>query len=634
MPIFRFLPAFLFLLLLSGCAGVRVSTIDAEKYMEQRRGDVLTSGKLSGHAKTALQVLGIEARTCMKDGGFCRGQLASAQGLDDERKLSALSELWLQEAIEQERRDHARTAAMRAYLEAARFAYAYLFLSERPMKERTLEERPTQVRDYYNFAVQQSVMLLFRAAKENGGKLPLANGGARDWSVAFDRKEAPLSTSGKMPSEILPASTLTFRGIRNQYRRDGLGAEMVAVMPEEGDDAFWREMRYPALTVILDFPGGTLEQVLSSKEAVIHVYDPFKTERVTLRGEAVPLAGNFTSGYGLWLARSSFARQSIGTIVGKGDMLERPRVYLMQPYQPDKKTIIMIHGLASSPEAWINVANEIMGDEELARSYQIWQVYYPTSFPLPISNFEIRKALIRAMEAIDPKKDAAALRDMVVVGHSMGGILARLLVSSSGNRLWEDVARKRDMGAERKQKVREGLRDYLFFDPLPSIGRAVFIAAPHRGTPFADNGLSRFAAGLVTLPVRLITGVIRPAFALLDPDKTDRSAHSFNGIANLSGHDEFIRAAAALPISRSVPFHSIIGNATPNVPLERSGDGIVPYASAHLDGAASEKVIASGHSVQETPQAILELRRILHEHLRAGTPGKHDVPAGGQSAGR
>ena len=634
MPISRCLPVLLFLLILSGCAGVRVSTIDAEKYMEQRRGDVLTSGKVSGHTKTALQVLGIDSRTCVKDGGPCRDLLAAAQGLDNERKLSALSELWLQEAIEQERRHHAYPAAMRAYLEAARFAYAYLFLSERPMAERTLEERPTQVRDYYNFAAQQSVMLLFRAAKENGGKLPLANGGAHDWSVAFDRKEAPLSTSGEMPSEILPASTLTFDGIRSQYRRDGLGAEMVAVMPEEKADVPWREMRYPALTVILDFPGSTLEHVLGSRDAVIHVYDPFKTERVTLRGASVPLAGNFTSGYGLWLARSSFARQSIGTLVGKGDMLESPRIYLMQPYQPDKKTVIMIHGLASSPEAWINVANEIMGDEALARNYQIWQVYYPTSFPLPVSNFEIRKALDQVISAMDPTKNAAASRDMVVVGHSMGGILARLLVSSSGNKLWDPLAAKRDVGADQKNKARERLHGYLFFEPLPSIKRAVFIAAPHRGTPFADNCLARFAAGLVTLPVKLIKGVIQPAVSLLAPEQMHRSAHSFNGIANLSAHDPFIQAAAALPMASGVPFHSIIGNDTPDVPLESSSDGLVPYASAHLEGAASEKVIASGHSVQETPQGILELRRILHEHLHDQPAGKYAAPAGRMSPGR
>ena len=608
----------LFLLpVLSGCAGVKVSTIDAEKYMEQRRGDVLTSGKLSGYTKTSLQVLGMDAEACAKDGEPCRRSLAVTQGLDKEKKLSALSELWLQEAIAQERRHHAYTAALQAYLETARHAYAYLFLSERPMSGRTLEERPTQVRDYYNFAVQQAVMLLFRSAKDNDGKPPASRDDVvREWSVTFDQRENPLPLSGAQPTEILPASTLAFDGIRNQYRRDGLGAEMVAVMPKGKSNAPWIEMRYPALTVILDFPGETMERILDRKETVLHVYDPFRTERVTLRGISVPLAGNFTSGYGLWLARSFFARQSLGTLIGKGNMLKRPHVFLTQPYQPDKKTIIMIHGLASSPEAWINVANEIMGDEELARSCQIWQIYYPTSFPLAVSNFEIRKALSQTIAAFDPKGEDVATRDMLIVGHSMGGVLARLMVSSSGNTLWDALAKKRGLKGERQHKARKQFHDYLFFEPVPQIGRAIFIAAPHRGTPFADNSLARFAARLVTLPVHLIKDVIQPALTLLSPDQVSQSVHSFNGIANLSAHNAFIQASAALPIASGVPFHSIIGNNTPGVPLEKSDDGIVPYSSAHLEGAASEKVIASGHSVQDTPQGILELRRIIHVHLR------------------
>jgi pimeloyl-ACP methyl ester carboxylesterase len=473
------------------------------------------------------------------------------------------------------------------------------------------------VRDYYNFAVQQAVMLLFRSAKDNEGTHPAPRDDIdREWSVTFDQRESPLPLSGAQPTEILPASTLAFDGIRNQYRRDGLGAEMVAVMPKGERNVPWAEMRYPALTVILDFPGETMEHVLARKETVLHVYDPFRTERVTLRGIPVPLAGNFTSGYGLWLARSFFARQSLGTLIGKGNMLKRPRVYLMQPYQPDKKTIIMVHGLASSPEAWINVANEIMGDEKLARSCQIWQIYYPTSFPLAVSNFEIRKALSQTIAAFDPNGEDAATHDMLIVGHSMGGILARLMVSSSGNKLWDALAEKRGLKGDRRHKVKERFHDYLFFEPVPQIGRAIFIAAPHRGTPFADNSLARLAAGLVTLPVHLIRDVIQPALALLTPEQASRPVHSFNGITNLSTHDAFIQASAKLPIASSVSFHSIIGNNTPGVPLEKSNDGIVPYSSAHLEGASSEKVIVSGHSVQETPQGILELRRIIHEHLR------------------
>jgi pimeloyl-ACP methyl ester carboxylesterase len=274
----------------------------------------------------------------------------------------------------------------------------------------------------------------------------------------------------------------------------------------------------------------------------------------------------------------------------------------------------MVHGLASSPEAWINVANEIMGDETLSRRYQIWQVYYPTSFPIPLNNAAIRKAVTQTLHDLDPEGKNMASRDILLIGHSMGGILSRLMISSSGETLWESLLEGRALSSSVRRQAREQFRDYLFFEPLPQVGRAVFIAAPHRGTPFADKSLARFIAGLITLPVKIVSGVIEPAIQLLAPELKDKK-QPINGIANLSAKDSFIVKAAGLPISPAVPYHSIIGNHTPDLPLAESSDGIVPYSSSHLEGAVSEKVIASGHSVQETPEAILEIRRIMHLHL-------------------
>ena len=602
---------------LSGCAGVKVSTIDTEQYMEQRRADILTSGELSFYTGSALQVLGLDRELCMDEGEPCRAALYSTQGLNDERRLSSLSELWLHEAMRREKDKEGGPAIIAAYLETARFAYAYLFFSERPMSERTLEERPTQVRDYYNFAIQQAVMRLFEEQSLiQKGASSGAQGrfGGWDIRVTFNGHSGSFSPD-IVPEAILPASSLDFDGLRNQYRRDGLGAEMVAVLPEtKGKDAVWSQMRYPALTAVAEFPGDTLKDVLDTEQTFLNIYDPFDRERVELRGVSVPLAGNFTSGYGLWLARSQFATQSLGTLFGYGDMLAEPYVFLMQPYQPDRKTVIMIHGLASSPEAWINVANEIMGDERLARNYQIWQVYYPTSHPIPLNNAAIRKAVTRTLQDFDPEGSHLASSDILLIGHSMGGVLSRLMVSSAGEHLWDALLEGKKLDRSVRREAREHLKDYLFFEPLPQIGRAVFIAAPHRGTPFADMGVARFIAGRVTLPIKIVTTVIDPALQLLAPELKDEK-QSFNGIANLSAKDSFIVNAAKLPISPAVPYHSIIGNDTPDLPLAEASDGIVPYSSSHLEGAASEKVIPSGHSVQETPEAILEIRRIMHLHL-------------------
>jgi len=278
----------------------------------------------------------------------------------------------------------------------------------------------------------------------------------------------------------------------------------------------------------------------------------------------------------------------------------------------------MLHGLASSPEAWINVANEVMGDEALRRNFQVWQVYYPTNAPLAYNREAIRSVLEQTLRHFDPQGTAPASRHIVLVGHSMGGVLARLLVSSSGEQLWNSFLAEYPVEGEQLERARTRLGPYLQFDPLPDVGRVIFIAAPHRGTPFAENRLARWAANLVTLPLGIAERVAdvygtRPGQA--QSATPAPLLHIPNSIDNLSDRDAFVQLAATLPMAR-VPFHSIIGDDTPGVPLAESSDGIVPYASAHLDGAQSELVVQSPHSVQESPAAILEIRRILRQDLQ------------------
>lgn len=277
----------------------------------------------------------------------------------------------------------------------------------------------------------------------------------------------------------------------------------------------------------------------------------------------------------------------------------------------------MLHGLASSPEAWINVANEVMGDEALRKRYQVWQVYYPTNAPIAYNHASIRAALAETFQHFDPKGTAAASRDMVLVGHSMGGVLSRLLVSSSGSVLLDAVKELRQIDDAQVKKLRAQTDGLLTFEAYPGISRAIFIAAPHKGTPFASNRLSRLLSGLITMPVKVVDQVMRLNHQIIGGGQASSSllpASLPNGVDSLKDSDPFIRAAAELPISPSVRYHSIVANHTPKTTLEDSDDGLVPYRSAHLPGAESELVIPYSHSVQETPEAILEIRRILREH--------------------
>jgi triacylglycerol esterase/lipase EstA (alpha/beta hydrolase family) len=610
---------------LGGCAGVKVTAVSNNDYLTLRRGDVLTTGNLSTSTAVALQVVGTDEKRCLTDVPTCRAALQSRIGLSDEQWLSALAELWLKEAQDADELMVA-DARINAYLESARYSYAYLFLTQRTPSQRALEDRQTQVRDYYNFSVQQALSGLFErhrgsppSPEDTFGNFRLRSG---SWTVTGHMTDVRLADDRFLPKELIPAASLSFGGLRNQYRRDGLGAELVAVTAKRvvnrrSDDEPWSETPFPAITAVARFPGETLEQVLSTQQVEVIGYDPYRQDTVKMAGVEAPLAANFTSGYGLWLARSGFAKQSLLTLVGRGEVLEKPHVYLLQPFDPNRRIVIMLHGLASSPEAWINVANEMLGDEVLRRNFQIWQVYYPTNLPLAINNQAIRQAIEQTLSNFDPEGTAIASRDMVLVGHSMGGVLSRLMLSSSGEQMWDAMLGEYKIKGKRLKKAKASLGPYLYFEPLPQVSRAVFAAAPHRGTPFAENSLARWAAGLVRMPVSMLNRFKEVAQVLVDPNAAAPVAlgRPLNSIDNLSNQDPFVKAAADLPLSPHVHYHSIIGNYTPELDVLHSSDGVVPYVSAHLPGAESELVVPSWHSVQETPQAIVEIRRVLHEHI-------------------
>lgn len=605
---------------------VGVSSLTPGEYIALKRGDLLTTGELSAATQETIHVIGLDEGPCREPSQNCVVALANALGIDDERQLSALAELWLQVAM-------SRTGSssniprsetdINAWVEVARHAYAYLFFTERSPGERAFEDRQMQVRDYYNYAVQQVISGLFQqniAAAESSASLsaydtPTLTG----WNITTDITGLHFADENDVPEELIPASSLVFSGLRSTYRRDGFGAELVAVI----DDSLalhrarvYSEMPFPALTALLHFPGEDLAHVLSTDALDVIIRNPYQDESIELHGQQVPLAANFTAGYGLWLAKSGFSRQALRSLLGQRQGINRPHLYMMQPFDPERRVILMLHGLGSSPEAWVNVANEVLGDETLRQNFQVWQIYYPTNMPLALNHAWIRRTVAETLQQFDPTSETLASQGIVLIGHSMGGVLARLMVSSSGDSLWR-LVESHDMSQEQLTLVQEHLDPLLHFEPLPEVHRAIFIAAPHRGTPVAGHRLGRAVARLVRLPLTLLEEFDDVIKTLANIQKqSDGSRQRFpNSIDNLSETDPFISATATLPISSRVQYHSIIAQRDPSVPLEASDDGLVPYASARLAGAASEKVLISGHSVQETAKAILEIRRILHSDL-------------------
>lgn len=184
----------------------------SEDYLSARRGDVLTTGKLSASARTALQVVGTDEARCNTNISECRKVLIASIGLSDEQRLSTISELWLQEALQNEEaqklepaNDALKAATLSAYLESAKHAYAYLFFTSRTPDLRALEDRQAQVRDYYNFSTQQAVVGLFNRYRDQ-----LEKSVSEDktyllqfdpWQVSGSTAGISLSHKGQLPNE-------------------------------------------------------------------------------------------------------------------------------------------------------------------------------------------------------------------------------------------------------------------------------------------------------------------------------------------------------------------------------------------------------------------------------------------------
>jgi hypothetical protein len=259
------------------------------------------------------------------------------------------------------------------------------------------------------------------------------------------------------------------------------------------------------------------------------------------------------------------------------------------------------------------MVNEINNDPKLFDRYELWYFIYNTGNPIAYSAKLLRDALKKTVAEIDPEGKDPGLKQMIVMGHSQGGLLTKMTAIDSGMRLWPFSVSPEELDVD--QETREFLTDGLVIKPLPFVKRVIFVATPHRGSYLALGILGRIGAWLVNLPGRLT----KLSVALLTLQAKGLFQGTVSGIPtsidNMNPTNLFIRNLSSIPIADGIVAHSIIA-VDSDAPLSEAGDGVVKYMSAHIDGVASEKIVRSSHSVQGNPEAILEVKRILLEHTK------------------
>jgi pimeloyl-ACP methyl ester carboxylesterase len=478
-----------------------------------------------------------------------------------------------------------------------------------------LEKKPTDaqaLRDY-DFAVSRVFDVLHKSGLQPWKRPVECPGRAGRWrfTVAHNGKRQ------HDPSyyRILPADRFVFRGslVRERTVKPGLGAPMVIASqgfdPTVYDPFIQGKNVYYGITQVLRFQG---------RNVTATYVDPLSTEDVKVGRHTFPVAADFSAPIALALAELRPRRIEIQRMFSPEKFASSTRLARLQPYDPKKIPLVCIHGLGDSQATWAPMIEALRGDPVFRQNYQIWFFSYPTGYPYPLMAAVLR----RQMDEI--KRFHAGHKPVVVIGHSMGGMIARTLITDSGDTIWKAFFDTPPEKTPLSPKAREAVTSSLIFEHRPEVSRVIFASASLRGADMAVSLWGRLGAAIIDVPASL-SGVGKEFANLARKRENGRQLVRLpNSIDALDPNNRFVTSINTIPVVKGVPYHSIIGDRGKGGNLDRtppqSTDGIVPYWSSHIEGAQSELIVPSHHWSNQHPLAIAEVNRILRLHLKENKP--------------
>ena len=174
------------------------------------------------------------------------------------------------------------------------------------------------------------------------------------------------------------------------------------------------------------------------------------------------------------LAKENPKKLELTRLLRPAKYAETARIARLQPYDPNKTVVLVIHGLMDSPATWTPMLNALRGDPEIRRNYQFWFYSYPSGYPYPYSAAILR----RELDAVE--KRFPLRKPMVVIGHSMGGMHQPAADHRQRRQALAEEFGKPPEQVPLSANSREIVTESLIFRHRPEVGRVIFIAAPLR----------------------------------------------------------------------------------------------------------------------------------------------------------
>lgn len=490
----------------------------------------------------------------------------------------------------------------------------YLDAADLAATELKRDPKSIQGRLDYAFATSRVFEVLNDSSLQPWRTTLVCPGSRGSWRFSIDTSNLPVRQHLEA-FRVVPADRYDFKGslVKERSLKDGLGAPLITStkgLDLTKKDRFAQgKATYYSLTGVLTFKG----QVCTAR-----LIDPLAVETVDLDGHSYPLAADFSAPLALSLAELNPRKQELERLVKPEEFLATARLARLQPYEPNKIPVLCIHGLGDSPATWAPLIGTLRGDDVIRRNYQFWFFSYPTGLPYPLMASVLRREM-DAMAAACPGH-----RPFVVIGHSMGGMIARTFITDSGMKIWDAYYDLPPSKLPLTRDTRQIMAGSLIFNHRRDISRVIFTSASLRGSEVATSFWGRLGSSLIGSDPAVLGATAEEAISEAKPSTTgDQVKRIPNSIDILDPNNRFLTTINSIPPTPGIPYHSIIGDRgkggnrdhTPPV----STDGLVPYWSSHIDGAASELVVPSGHWTNQDPQAIQEVGRILRGHLKSAS---------------
>lgn len=518
--------------------------------------------------------------------------------------------------------------ALDYYETAVAYAYLYLFDPRYGPARNPYDPQFRGACDLYNSSLESALRIVHKNKQLVPGSSHVIESANRRCDVTIVLRSSRWKPEDFERFEFV--SDYEVSGLTNLYQTFGLGVPLIAVRkcrdPESPVEKYYPpELSFAVTAFLRVMPNATTAEAGSDtsapKQVLLELYDPLEATDIDAAGRRVPLESDGSTALAYYLSSPKLKLNELETLgVFRPDLGEKATgLYMLEPYDPNRIPVVMIHGLWSSPLTWMEMFNDLRSDPKLRQKYQFWFYLYPTGQPFWNSATRFREDLAELRRRVDPQFTAPALDQMVLVGHSMGGLVAKLQTVESRDDYWKIVSDQSFQEVKASDETRMRLEKMFYFNPNPSVRRVVTIGTPHHGSSFSNSTTRWLAHKLIKLPS--MSMLTRDELLQENPGlfRDPAMLQVKTSIDSLAADSPILPVLLESPLGPATNYHNIIG-VVPTQSWLRSvsgkSDGIVSYDSAHVDGVDSEIVVAADHMhVHRHPASVLEVRRILLEHL-------------------